>query len=306
MKNIQVVGLTTIPEIKAGDNLAQLIVECARNEAGGIQEKDIIVITAKVVSKAENLVIDLRQVKPGKKASDIAHKVKENPAVIQLMMDHGHKLIAAIPLTKMGKEQIRRYSSKPEMAVKLLEEAPNIVITRDKAGRLSNNGGIDGSNHPEGFVSLPPPDPDKAALELRQNIRKLTGKEVAVIISDTTPYLFGSLDLPIGSSGIETVARKFAEKDRFGRPKYGGVDLIAYELTGAAALLIGQASEGIPVAVIKGFDYRVSEEENVANTLLPDTAQLWKVAGAAITLTASIGGIKSRIKGRLLRWMVGA
>ncbi|HAZ32156.1 MAG TPA: hypothetical protein DCY61_05645 [Dehalococcoidia bacterium] len=179
-----------------------------------------------------------------------------------------------------------------------------MLVTRDKAGRIQNLAGIDTSNHPGYLASLPPSDPDQSAQELRSAIKKLTGKEVAVLIADTQIVPFGTMDLAIGCAGIATVTKRFGKQDRFGKPKFGGMDITAYELTAAASLLFGQADEGIPVVIVRGFDYEVSEEQNILNTLVPGRPQLREMLASIIGARASIGGLRHRILSWLLRWSV--
>ena len=304
MKEVQILGLTSIPEIRPGDKLTQIIVDCAQSEAGGIAEKDIIVITEKVVSKAEGNIVALDEVKPGEKALAISKKTGESASIVQLILDNNdQEIVAVIPVTSLVSKYMLRYVRQQEQALHLLEKEPSIVITMDSKGRIYNEAGIDNSNHPGDLASFPPADPDKAAQELRHEIKNLVGKEVAVLIADTVPIPFGSIDLAMGSSGISTVSKGFGKKDRFGKPKFGGVDVIAHELTAAASLLFGQSDEGIPVVIVRGLDYQISEEENVQNTLVFEPHELRKVVGTAITATASIGGLKKRMLSRVLRWL---
>lgn len=306
MIKVEILGLASIPEIKPGDNLGQIIIDCAQREMGTIEEKDIIIVTSKIVSKASGNIVDLGGVKPGKRALAIAKKTGTSASIIQLILNNGQQILAIIPLTGFTKELLLKHSRNHERAIQLLEEERSILITKDRDGRISNQAGIDSSNHPDHTVSLLAADPDGAALALRQDIKQLTAKEIAVIIADSSPFLYGigSIDLAVGSSGIEPVTKKFAESDRFGKPKFGGVDIIAHELTAAAALIFGQTDEGIPVAVIRGLDYQVSQTENVVNALLPDPSELGKLLGTVITATASIGNLKTRILSRLLRWFI--
>jgi len=128
--------------------------------------------------------------------------------------------------------------------------------------------GIDGSNHEKGVVSLLPEDPDQAAKDIREQLQKLTGKKLAVILADTEMIPFGTMDFAIGSSGIDPVSKQFGQKDIFDKPKFGGIDLIGHELCSASALVFGQTGEGIPVAVIRGYEYKINESANVGDTML--------------------------------------
>ncbi len=98
MKKIEVLGLQSVPEIKQGDNLAEIIVKCADSEIGGLQEKDIVVLTSKIVSKAAGLTKKLSEVKPGKKALAISRKTGKDAKWLQMIFDEGHKILAIMPL----------------------------------------------------------------------------------------------------------------------------------------------------------------------------------------------------------------
>jgi coenzyme F420-0:L-glutamate ligase/coenzyme F420-1:gamma-L-glutamate ligase len=301
MRKLEILGLSTVPDIQPGDRLPEVIVACANKEIDGLQEKDIIVVTSKIVSKAEGNLATLSEVRPDKKALALSTITGKPASKVQLILNSGQEIVAVVPLAGLAEKYIMRATRRPDQARQLLDKEASILITRDRKGRLYTfDGGIDSSNHPEGVVSFPPPDPDRSALELRQQVKRLTGREVAVLIADTEIAFFGSLDLALGSSGIETTAKRFGENDKFGKPKFGGMDITAHELTASAALLFGQTDEGIPVVIIRGLDYQVSEQENVLNTLAPDWDGLRRAFKSAIKATAGLRGFR----GRLLSWLL--
>ena len=296
MKKVEILGLGTVPDIKSGDKLADVIVRCTEDEVDGIREKDIIIITSKIVSKAENSVATLSEVKPGKEAMRLSRKTGKAAPKIQLILDNDQEIVAVIPLAGLAEKYIMRSTRRPDEVRQLLDKESCILVTRDRAGRVHTyDGGIDSSNHPEDIVSLPPSDPDRSATEIRQEIKRLTGKEVAVLIADTEIVPFGTMDIATGSSGIEIITKRFGELDRFGKPKFGGVDIIAYELTAASALLFGQTDEGVPVAIIRGLDYEASEDETILNTLVPDRHQFNDTMSSAIRTTSSSKGFKEQM-----------
>ncbi len=271
MKRIEVLGLQGIPEIKAGDDLPEIIVKCAVDETGGIKDKDIIVLTSKIVSKALGLMKKMSDVKPGKKALAISRKTGKDPKWVQMIFDEGHKILAIIPINGLVKKHIMQASKDLESSDKLCEHEQALFITLSKEGRIHTcDAGIDGSNHPSGIVSFMPTDPDEAASWIRKQIKQLTRKTVAVILADTEMIPFGTMDFALGSSGIEPVSRQFGQKDNFGKPKFGGIDLTAHELCSASALVFGQTSACVPAVIVRGYEYQISETANVANTMIPD------------------------------------
>jgi len=153
MKKIEVLGLQTIPEIKPNDNLPQIIINCAKTEAGGIHQKDIIVLTSKIISKAMNLIRNKSDVKPGKKAVTISKRTGKDPVWVQMILDTGHKIIAVIPLDGIFRDHIMRSCENPESAARVCQNERCLIVTLSPDGAIStSDAGIDGSNHPEGLV----------------------------------------------------------------------------------------------------------------------------------------------------------
>ena len=307
MKRIEVLGLQTIPEIRRQDDLATIVVECAAAEIDGLEDKDIVVLTSKIVSKALGRVRMLGDVVPGKKALEISRQTGKDAQWLQMIFDEGHEIVAIIPLEGMLGKHIMNASADSECGRKLVEHERAVCITRGRGGRIHTcDAGIDESNHPAGTVSLLPEDPDETARQIRQEIRRLTGKEVAVILADTEMIPFGTMDFAVGSSGIEPISKRFGQKDLFNKPKFGGIDVVAYELTSASALLFGQTGAGIPVVIIRGYEYEINETENISNTIFPkkDNTSTFKAIKATMRATAYTRGLKTRLLLRVASWFV--
>jgi len=307
MKKIEVLGLQTIPEIKQGDNLAQIIINSADKEISGLQEKDIIVLTSKIVSKALGLMRKLNDVVPGKKALAISRRTGKDAKWLQMIFDEGHEILAILPLKGIAEQHIMNSSKDDRCSRELVEHEQALCITRGKDGRIHTcDAGIDGSNHEAGLVSLLPKDPDGEAKKIRAEITKLSDKQVAVILAYTEMMPFGTMDFAIGSSGIEPRAKLFGKKDLFGKPKFGGIDLVAYELTAASALAFGQVDAGIPVTVVRGYEYQSNETENILNSLWPKSSheEVAKAIKATMRATAYAKGIKERLLLRIASWFV--
>lgn len=300
MKKIEVLGLQTVPQIRQGTYLAQIIVGCAVDEIGGLRDKDVVVITSKIVSKAAGRTRKLSEVRAGKKALALSARTGKDARWLQMIFDEGHEILAIIPIRGAVREHIMRASAGDDDSVEqLCRHEQAVCVTRGPHGRIHTcDAGIDGSNHPTDVVSLLPEDPDLAAAQLRQQIRELTGTRVAVILADTEIVPFGTIDLAVGSAGIAPRARNFGAKDMFGKPKFGGIDLVAHELTAAAALVFGQTTAAIPVAIIRGRDYEVSETENISNTLVPEPGD--NTIGDVVRWSLRATSHVSRLRGRLL------
>jgi coenzyme F420-0:L-glutamate ligase/coenzyme F420-1:gamma-L-glutamate ligase len=307
MKNLEVLGLETIPEIRQGDNLAEIVVKCSNNEIGGVEDKDIFVLTSKIVSKALGRIRKLSEVVPGKRALRISARTGKDARWLQMIFDEGHKIFAIIPLKGAFEQHIIAASEDSECGTELVEHEQALCITKGKNGRIHTcDAGIDGSNHPPDIVSLLPENPDAEARKIRNQIQKLTGKQVAVILADTEMIPFGTIDFAIGSSGIEPLSKKFGQKDLFSKPKFGGIDLVAYQLTAASTLVFGQTGAGIPAAVIRGYEYEINETANISNTLLPLTssADTTTAIKAIMRATACAKGLKMRLLLKIISWFV--
>lgn len=307
MKRIEILGLQTVPEIKEGDNLAEIVVESGKEEIGGLEDKDIIVLTSKIVSKAAGRMRKLDDVKPGKKALEISRRTGKDAKWLQMIFDEGHEIVAILPLKGVIERHILSTSHDSQCTKDLCDHEQAVCITRSKDGRIHTcDAGIDGSNHPAGIVSLLPEDPDAAAKKIREQIQNIIGRQVAVILADTEMIPFGTMDFAVGSSGIEPVSKDFGRKDLFGKPKFGGIDLVAYELTSASALLFGQIGAGIPVVVIRGCEYEINETENILNTLLPRAGDgdLGKAVKATMWATSYARGLKGRLFLQIASWFI--
>jgi coenzyme F420-0:L-glutamate ligase/coenzyme F420-1:gamma-L-glutamate ligase len=298
MKRIEVLGLQTIGEIKYGDDLPNIILEAVNREAHGIQEKDILVLTSKIISKAMGLTKKKKDIKVSKKALAISKRTGKDPVWVQMIMDEGHDVIAVVPLGGQLREHVLHASECDKTSTDLCENEQCVFVTMSPTGAIHTcDAGIDGSNHPDGYVSFMAPDSDEASEAVREEIKSATGKEVAVILADTEMMPIGTMDFAVGSSGIEPRSKEFGKIDNFNKPKFGGMDLTAHELAAASALVFGQVNAGIPVAIIRGYDYAISETENIANTFRPKGTKkdARRMIKEIVTATANAKGLKERL-----------
>ncbi len=252
MKIIEVMPIENLPFIVEGDKLGKLIVEAAEKQGTPLLENDIVVVTHKIVSKAEGQTINLNEVVPSEQAKELAQKTRKDPAFVEMIL-------------KETKEIVRL--------------GPNSIITENMNGAICANAGIDKSNVVgEKNVVLLPKDPDESARKIRNDIKELTGREVAVIISDTNgrPLRMGETNVAIGVAGIKPTRDRRGEKDLFGYVLHVKQTAIADELSSAAELVIGQANEGIPVAIIRGYAYQRAENVSVKSLSRPKAVDLFR------------------------------
>jgi len=248
---IQIIAVKNLPIIKEGDNLAQLIIDAAEKQGTPLQEGDILVITHAIVSRAEGNIVNLDTITPSEFAKAFAQKADKDPAQVEVVLREAKSIV------RMGNGNL---------------------ITETKHGFICANSGVDKSNVPgERNVVTLPKDPDKSAQTIRQNIKKLIGKDVAVIISDThgRPLREGEINVAIGVAGICPIRDRRGEKDLFGYVLKVKRTAIADELASAAELVIGQADEGIPAAIIRGYPYPKSETAKATELIRPKEKDLF-------------------------------
>jgi coenzyme F420-0:L-glutamate ligase/coenzyme F420-1:gamma-L-glutamate ligase len=252
MGGIQIFGIESLPIIKTGDSLAELICEAAKRQGNPIQDGDIIVITHVIVSRAEGNVANLDEITPSEFAKNIATQYGKDPAHVEVVLRES--------------KSIRRMGD-------------GVLITESKHGFVCANSGVDKSNVPgERTVALLPENPDRSADRVRQEIKRLTGCDVAVIISDThgRPLRQGEINVAIGVAGIKPIRDRRGEKDLFGYTLMVKQTAIADELASAAELVIGQANEGIPAAIIRGYNYPKSDCAEVKELIRPREKDLFR------------------------------
>jgi coenzyme F420-0:L-glutamate ligase/coenzyme F420-1:gamma-L-glutamate ligase len=253
MNTVQVIAIEDLPLSKEGDNIGQLIIEATKKQGIQLQERDVLVVTHVFVSKAEGNIVNLDTVKPSERALEIAKQTNKDPALVEVIL-------------REAKEVVR--------------VGPNSIITETNSGTISANSGVDRSNvWGERNVVPLPKDPNKSAQNIRTEIKRLTGVSVAVIVSDThgRPFRMGEINVAIGVAGIKPIRDRRGEKDLFGYTLRIKQTAIADELASAAELVMGQANEGIPAAIIRGYTvYQNVENVSVSELIRPKEKDLFR------------------------------
>lgn len=229
MKGFTAIALEGFPLIKSGDDIAKIIVEIAEKDGLKLEDGDIIVVAQKIVSKAEKRVIKLEDVSPSEKAEEVAKITGKDPKFIELVLRE----------TK-----------------RILKVSRDVFLVEDKRGLICINAGIDKSNvKGRSNFALLPENSDESAEKCRVEIKKLTGKNVAVIISDTysRPFRRAQVNLAIGVAGIKPFRDYRGKKDLFGQTLRVKNVAAIDEIAAAAELLMGQAKEARPVVIFKGL-----------------------------------------------------
>ncbi len=265
-----------LPEVRPGDDLAGLLAE-----AFAFEDQDVLVVASKVVAKAEGRLVPLAEVKPSARARRLARKTGKDPVMAELILREGQPVgvVPVFALVEAGALDPAMLAEDAERALELLRKDPTLILTL-RQNDFYTDAGIDRSNAPEGHAVLPLQDPDQSAERIRSGLRARTGREVAVLISDTEVFAEGSVELCRGVAGICPTRRRFGAPDRTGRPKWGGAEAQAFALCMAASLLMGQADEGVPAVVVRGLRYqdcrrRPTDLAKAAHVLLRANLRFW-------------------------------
>ena len=251
-RELRLVPLPGIPEVKRGDTLSDLLLAATLHAGISLQAGDILVLAQKIVSKAEGRVVQLASVTPSEHAHSLASVAGKDPRIVELMLRE---------------------------STKVLRVKPGIIIVEHRLGFVMANAGIDQSNVPGGddAVLLLPQDPDASARNLRDELRAATGVEVGVLIIDSfgRAWRNGVTGTAIGVAGVPALIDLRGNKDREGRTLKVTQVAAADELAAAASLVMGQADEGTPAVLVRGFPY-ASRDSAVKELLRPEAEDLFR------------------------------
>jgi coenzyme F420-0:L-glutamate ligase/coenzyme F420-1:gamma-L-glutamate ligase len=227
VRGIEVLGVEGFPEVRPGDDLNRMI---SRAVARDLRPRDVLVVTHKIVSKAEGRLVDLRTIEPSTLAKAYATRYGKDPRQIEVVFRESRRIV------RMDR---------------------GIIISETHHGFVCANAGVDASNVPDDdTVCLLPVDPDASARRLRDALADDPGVEVAVVISDSfgRTWRHGITDVAIGVAGMDPVADYRGQRDPHGFPMEASVLAIADELAAAAELVMGK-TDGIPLAIVRGYSY---------------------------------------------------
>ena len=230
MQEIRVIGIEGMPEVTVGDDLVRLILDAAQEQDIPIEDRDILVVTQKIISKAEGRIVHLDDIQPSAVAVSLSEGHHRDPRHTEIILRESKRIVRM--------------------------DGGNI-ISETHHGFNCANAGVDASNLPaQGTVALLPIDPDASAEAIRNLVHERVGKDVAVVISDTfgRPWREGAVNVAIGVAGINPLQDYRGEEDSYGRLMRSTVIAVSDELAATAELVTGKV-EGIPVALIKGYAY---------------------------------------------------
>jgi coenzyme F420-0:L-glutamate ligase / coenzyme F420-1:gamma-L-glutamate ligase len=228
MRGLEILPVEGIPEIRPGDDLPELIGRAAEED---LRAGDVLVVTHKIVSKAEGRLVDLRAIEPSALAKGFAARYEKDPRQIEVVLRESRRIV-----------RMER----------------GLIIAETHHGFVCANAGVDASNVPgDDLVCLLPVDPDASAARLRAALSARTGSDLAVIVSDSfgRAWREGITNVAIGVAGMDPLADYRGETDPHGFPLAASVLAIADELAAAAELVMGKTA-GIPVALIRNYPYK--------------------------------------------------
>ena len=235
---MRVLPVKGLPMIQEGDDLAHLITNQLRDNQQPLEHGDVVVIAQKVVSKAEGRLVSLASVTPSDEAISLATETEKDPRLVEVILRESEAVV---------------------------RRKPGVMIMRHRLGHVGAHAGVDQSNidHADGDAALLLPlNPDASAKSLRDAIRHRLGKEIGVLISDSgnRPWRLGTTGIAIGASGFTVLDDHRGGTDLYGRELKVTLINRADSIATAATLIMGETTEQIPVAIVRGFDYEPSDQ----------------------------------------------
>jgi coenzyme F420-0:L-glutamate ligase/coenzyme F420-1:gamma-L-glutamate ligase len=228
---LAIIPVKGIPDIESGDNLGEIIVARLKDQGDRFQDGDVAVVSQKVVSKAEGRVVNLSKVTPSPFASFVAKEAGKDPRQVEVILRETRKIIRM----KAGH-----------------------LITETRHGFICANAGVDASNVARGknIVTLLPLDPDASAYRIGKTIRRLTGKAVPVIVTDTfgRAWRMGQVNFAIGIAGMKPIHDYRGSRDMYRHMLHVTEIAVADELASAGELVMNKFDK-VPVALVRGYRF---------------------------------------------------
>lgn len=229
----EVIGVEGLPEFRPGDDVAALIVDATRRQSTTLEPRDLLVVSQKIVSKAEGRLVRLSEVTPTARARTVADEIGRDPRLVEVILRESRRVV---------------------------RQAKGVLIVETHHGFVCANAGVDQSNVDADTACLLPEDGDRSARGLRDRVRDLTGHEVGVIIADTfgRPWREGLVNVAVGVAGLDPIRSYLGELDPAGYVLQATILAVADELAGAAEPVMGKLDR-IPVAIIRGLAWERGE-----------------------------------------------
>ena len=232
----EVIGIAGLPEISRGDDLGSLIVDAARAQDTPLAAGDLLVVSQKIVSKAEGRIVRLDQVTVSPRAQALALEIDRDPRLVEVILGESRRIVRT---------------------------AKGVLIVETHHGWICANAGVDQSNVDADTACLLPVDSDASARALRSRIAALTGHTLAIVIADTfgRPWREGLVNVAVGLAGFEPIVSYLGETDPAGHVLQATILALADELASAAEPVMGKLDR-IPVAVVRGVKWTPAEADS--------------------------------------------
>ena len=241
----EVIGVEGLPEIGRGEDLARLIARAAAAQGTSLEAGDLLVISQKIVSKAEGRMVRLSDITPSPETLRMAEEIGRDARLIEVILRESRRIV---------------------------RQDKGVLIVETQHGWICANAGVDQSNVDADTACLLPEDSDRSARELRDGLRALTGHDLGIIIADTfgRPWREGLTNIAIGVAGLEPIKSYLGEKDPAGHVLQATIIALADELAGAAEPVMGKLDR-VPVAIVRGLNWQRGDTGSRA--LLRDPAR---------------------------------
>ncbi len=238
--------------VQSGDELARLIMDGLKRTHLTLKHGDIIAVAQKIVSKSENRMVRLADVKVSDRAKTLAKETEKDPRVVQLILDESRRIV---------------------------RQRPGAIIVEHRLGLVLANAGIDRSNleSADDHALLLPVDPDASAAHLRKQLSEQCNINLGILITDSLgrPWRLGSQGIAIGASGVPALSDLRGSTDLFGRVMETSEISPADSLAAAATLAMGEGPEGTPVTLIRGWPW-TANDQSAADIVRPSQEDLFR------------------------------
>lgn len=241
----EVIGIEGLPEIARGDDLGRLIAEAAARQGTPLGAWDLLVVSQKIVSKAEGRVVRLSAVTPSPRARAVAAELGRDPRLVEVILTESRRVV---------------------------RQDKGVLIVETHHGWVCANAGVDQSNVDADTACLLPEDADRSARALRERLTALTRCELGIIVADTfgRPWREGLTNVAVGVAGLRPLKSYLGEHDPAGHVLQATILALADELAGAAEPVMGKLNR-IPVVIIRGLDWEAGDGSS--RELLRDPAR---------------------------------
>ena len=238
-----------IGRIAEGDDLCAIVLDALAREGEALEAGDVVVLAQKIVSKAEGRLVDLAGVRPSARARALAAETGKEARLVELILAESHDVIRT---------------------------RPGLIIVRHKLGWVLANAGIDASNVEDGHVLLLPENPDASCAAIRAGLERRAGIAIGVVINDSLgrAWRLGTIGTALGAAGVAALKDLRGTPDLFGRPLQVSEIGLADEIAAAASIVMGQAGEARPVALVRGLPYGL-EDGRGADLIRPTELDLF-------------------------------